>query len=188
MKMAVIVVTGTPGAGKTTVLNQALQSIKNFEVVNFGDEMFEHAKRMEIVDDRDDLRKQSPDIQREIQRIAAKNVSEKAKNSSIIVDTHCTIKTPKGYLPGLPFWVLEELMPKSIVLVEAEAEDIVSRRRNDEERIRDEEMTQAIEEHQRVNRAAAMAYARVCGATVKMIRNRENKLDEAVVEMIEALE
>jgi adenylate kinase len=185
--MAVIVVTGTPGAGKTTVLKKALESISNFNVVNFGDEMLSYAKKIGIVEDRDELRKQPLDIQREIQKKAAKNISEKAKNSHVIVDTHCTVKTPMGYLPGLPKWVLEELKPKTIVLVEADPEDIVNRRLMDAERTRDKEMTQEIREHQEMNRAVAMAYAMVSGATVKMIKNRENKLEDAAVEMMEAL-
>ncbi len=185
--MAVVVVTGTPGAGKSTVLTQVLQSVKNFKVINFGDEMLEYAKKKGIASNRDELRKKPPAVQREIQRMAAKSIARKAKNSSIIVDTHCTIKTPKGYLPGLPIWVLEELKPESILLVEAKAEEIVGRRKSDQNRVRDMEMTKAVEEHQNINRAAAMSYAMVSGATVKMIMNRENKLDDAVAEMIEAL-
>jgi adenylate kinase len=30
---------------------------------------------------------------------------------NVIVDTHCTVKTPKGYMPGLPAWVLKEIKP-----------------------------------------------------------------------------
>lgn len=185
--MAVVIVTGTPGAGKSTVLTQALESTKNFKVVNFGDEMFEFAKKKGLVKNRDEIRKKPPALQREIQKMAAKNISKKAENSSLIVDTHCTIKTPKGYLPGLPLWVLEELKPELILLVEAKPEEIVGRRQSDKGRIRDAELTQSIEEHQSMNRAVAMAYAMVSGATVKIIVNKENKLSEAVADMLEAL-
>ena len=33
-----------------------------------------------------------------------------------------------------------------------------------------------------MNRAAAMSYASLCGATVKIVFNHDNRLDEAVVQ------
>ncbi|MEE8168032.1 MAG: adenylate kinase [Candidatus Hydrothermarchaeales archaeon] len=182
--MGVIVVTGTPGAGKTTVLEGALKKRKGFEILNYGDAMFDYAKKKKIVTSRDELRKQLPETQREIQKMAARKISDNAVGASIIVDTHCTVKTLRGYLPGLPRWVLEELKPESIILVEAEAGAIVGRREKDTSRQRDEELVEAIAEHQELNRATAMAYAMFTGATVTIIKNRDGKLDEAIEEML----
>ena len=80
---------------------------------------------------------------------------------NVIVDTHCTIKTPQGYMPGLPEWVLRELKPTSIVLVEADPGEIYGRRARDTTRNRDPDSKEQIAEHQFMNRAAAMAYADV---------------------------
>jgi adenylate kinase len=185
--MKVVVVTGTPGAGKTTVLNGALERLKGFEIVNYGDEMLKVAEMERIVENRDEMRKLNPEIQKKIQKLAAKSIAEKAKNAPTIVDTHCCIKTPKGYLPGLPKWVIEELNPSQIILVEADPEEIIMRRVEDTTRVRDEEHLADVEEHQLMNRATAMAYAVYTGATVKIIKNHNNKLDEAVKDMEEAL-
>jgi adenylate kinase len=44
-----------------------------------------------------------------------------------------------------------------------------------------------IEEHQLMNRATAVAYAAISGATVRIIQNRDKGLKRAVDEMVEAL-
>ncbi len=184
----IVVVTGTPGAGKTTVLNKALEKVKDYVVVNYGDVMLEVAKSEGLVEHRDEMRKLPLETQRRIQKTAARKIAEMAKEKKIIVDTHCSIKTPKGYLPGLPKWVLEELKPDIIVLIEAYPEEIAGRRASDETRIRDAESVEKIKEHQEMNRAIAMAYAMFTGATVKIVENHDNKLEEAVDDLIKILE
>jgi adenylate kinase len=103
------------------------------------------------------------------------------------VDTHCTIKTPKGFMPGLPRWVLEDLQPDQFILIEADGDEILMRRVSDVTRSRDTERLEAINLHQKMNRAAAMSYAVYTGATVKIIPNHNQGLDEAVEILREAL-
>ena len=106
----------------------------------------------------------------------------------VIVDTHCTIKTPKGYLPGLPEWVSKKLKPTAIVVVEADPEEIYNRRANDPTRNRDPDSKEQIDEHQMINRAAAMACAALTGSTVKIVFNHDNAIDAAVKEAAPVLE
>lgn len=185
--MKLVVVAGIPGSGSTTVLMKALEHL-DYLHINYGDVMLEIAEKEGLVDDRDSIRKLSPDVQKEIQRKAAKNIKERSEQSNIIVDTHCTIKTPKGFLPGLPKWVLDELQPDMFVLLEANGDEILMRRINDTTRIRDLEKLSDIKLHQEMNRAVSMAYAVLTGATVKIIKNHDNKLDESVGEMIKTLQ
>jgi len=182
MDMKVVVVAGIPGSGSTTVLKHALEDL-DYINVNYGDVMLEIAKSEGLVEDRDQLRKLSPEKQKKIQKAAAKSIRERSKETNIIVDTHCTIKTPTGFLPGLPQWVLEELQPDMFVLIEADPEEIFMRRISDETRTRDIEMLKEIDLHQQMNRAAAIAYATLTGATVKIIENHNNRLENAVQEM-----
>lgn len=174
--MGVIVVTGIPGVGKTTVMKKAAEGL-DIEFVTFGTVMAEIAKELGYVKDRDDMRKLTLDEQRELQVKSAEKV-ESMKN--VILDTHCTIKTPQGYMPGLPKWVISRLKPQSIVLVEADPKEIYNRRKKDTSRNRDPDTTEEINEHQMINRAAAMAYSAISGATVKIVFNHDNKLDNAV--------
>jgi adenylate kinase len=186
--MKCVVVTGIPGVGKTTVLNAALEKLEEkFEIINFGDKMFEVAGKEGLVSNRDEMRKLPPEVQKDIQKLAAIAIAKRAEENNVIVDTHCTVKTPSGYLPGLPRWVLEELKPTHIVLVEADPEEIQRRRTSDATRVRDEDSVEEIAQHQEINRAAAMAYAMFTGATVKIVENHDNRLEEAVDQLVKAM-
>src|SRR5919197_5046679 len=125
--MAVVIITGVPGVGKSTVIDAA-QKAKGYKVVVYGTEMFTVAKAKGLVKDRDEMRRLDPIVQREIQESAAHAI---ANMGDVIVDTHCTIKTPKGFLPGIPAWVAQALKPRQVVLVEASPSEIVRRRNND---------------------------------------------------------
>jgi len=131
------------------------------------------------------MRKLTLEQQRELQIKTAQKVS---KMKNVIVDTHCTIKTTKGYMPGLPEWVIKKLKPDSIILVEADPKEIYNRRISDETRNRDPDSIEKIEEHQHMNRAIAMAYSSHTGATVKIIYNHDNKIIEAIEEAKPVLE
>lgn len=174
--MGVIVVTGIPGVGKTTVMKKAAEGM-DIQFVTMGTVMFEIAHEQGLVQDRDDMRKLTLEQQRELQIKAAEKVGS-MKN--VILDTHCSIKTPKGYMPGLPEWVVKRINPAAIVLVEADPEEIFNRRANDATRNRDPDSKEEIAEHQMMNRAAAMAYAALTGSTVKIVFNHDNALDNAV--------
>ncbi|HEC94944.1 MAG TPA: adenylate kinase, partial [Thermoplasmatales archaeon] len=123
--------------------------------------------------------------QKELQIKTAEAVAEMG---DVIVDTHCTIKTPQGYMPGLPEWVIKRLNPKTIVVVEADPEEIFNRRARDATRKRDPDTVEEIAEHQQINRAAVMAYAALSGATVKIVFNHDNALDDAVKQVAPVLE
>lgn len=171
--MGVVIITGVPGVGKSTVIDAA-QKAKSYRVVVYGTEMFNVAKARGLVKDRDEMRRLDPQIQREIQEQAAHAI---AQMGDVIVDTHCTIKTPRGYLPGVPAWVAQALKPKQFILVEASPKDIVARRNNDSTRARDPDSEDDIAEHQAINRGAAIAVATLTGATVGVVQNRTGDVE-----------
>lgn len=181
---SVIVVTGIPGVGKTTVMKKASEGM-NIDFVTMGTVMINIAKEKEIIKDRDEMRNLNLDQQRDLQVKTAEKIS---KMDEVIVDTHCTIKTPQGFMPGLPKWVINKLKPKTIVLVEANPEEIHKRRLNDKSRKRDSDTIEEIKQHQEINRAAAMAYSALSGSTVKIVFNHDKKLDEAVKQAKPVLE
>ncbi|MGN1362673.1 MAG: adenylate kinase [Methanobrevibacter sp.] len=185
--MKLVILTGIPGTGSTTVLNKTLEKV-DYLHLNYGDVMTQIAIDNGIVENRDQLRKLSPEVQKDIQRQAAVKIKKQSENKNIIVDTHCTINTPSGYLPGLPKWVLEELQPDMFILVEAYPDEIIYRRLNDDSRERDTEKAKDIQLHQELNRAASMAYAVLTGATVKIIQNHDNHLGSTVDKLAKLLD
>lgn len=178
--MGAIIVTGVPGVGKTTVMEAAAKAA-NLTVCVYGTEMFEVAKAKGLVKDRDEMRKLAPSVQREVQKAAAEAIAAKG---DVIVDTHCSIATGKGFLPGLPAWVLESLKPSTVVLVEATPAEIAGRRAKDQSRVRDADTPEAIDRHQTMNRAFAAAYATLTGATVATVYNHDGKVEDAIEQII----
>ena len=72
-------------------------------------------------------------------------------------------------------------------MVEANPDEIIYRRMNDDTRSRDVEKAKDIQLHQEMNRAASMAYATLTGATVKIIENHDNHLDSSVDKLVNVL-
>lgn len=181
--MPVVIITGVPGVGKSTVIDAA-QKAKGYKVVVYGTEMFNVAKARGLVKDRDEMRKLEPAVQREIQEAAAHAI---ANMGDVIVDTHCTIKTPRGFLPGVPAWVAQSLRPKQFILVEADPHEIVGRRQNDATRARDPDTADDIASHQAINRMAALTVATLTGATVAVVVNANGKVDATRDQIIRVL-
>jgi adenylate kinase len=184
-----IIITGVPGVGKTTVVNEALKKIKEegveYKSINFGTFMFEVAMNDKTVQDRDQMRTLDRAVQKRLQQRAAQAIAQVQGN--VLIDTHASVKTPKGYFAGLPEWVLREIMPDTIVLVEADDDQILMRRLTDETRSRDKEGARSIAEHQQFNRSIAAAYAMLTGCTVKIVINADYLLERAAEDMAAVL-
>lgn len=177
-----VIIAGVPGAGKTSIMNEVAKRT-NHSIVNYGTVMLEMARGRGLVDDRDEIRKLPIEVQKDLQKRAASKIGSM---ENIIVDTHLTIKTPSGYFPGLPEWVLREIKPDIIVVVEAEPHEIMRRRRNDASRKRDFETYEDIKEHLLANRYAAFACSVLTGAPVMILTNRDGMLEQAVQKFMEA--
>jgi len=184
-----VIITGVPGVGKTTVVNEALKKLKSegveYQSINFGTFMFEVAKSDNVVQDRDQMRTLDRAVQKRLQQRAAQAIAQITGN--VLIDTHASVKTPKGYLAGLPEWVLREIMPDIIVLVETDDDQILMRRLTDETRARDKEGSRSIGEHQQFNRSIAAAYAMMTGCTVKIVINADFLLERAADDMANVL-
>ena len=191
MSERIVIVTGVPGCGKTTLIREALKGLKSkgteYQVVNYGDVMLELMQSRTGVSDRDDMWKAPLGPYSTIQREAARRIARMARLKPVLVDTHCLVKKPEGYYPGLPKYVLEELRPESIIVIEAKPEEIAWRRTEDMSRSRAKELAEEIDEHQQLNRAATMAYSAISGASVMIIQNSNKGLKKAVDNIVSAL-
>ena len=189
----IIIVTGIPGTGKTTVCNVveklAEKAGVEINVINYGTFMVEKLQKYKRDLERDAIRKADLDFQRKLQKEVAEVVSEKIRqlNGITIIDTHMSIKTFEGYLPGLPFHVLQLLKPEMFVLIEAKPSEISSRRMKDVTRKRDEAVEEAVKQELLFSRLMAGACAVLTGAPVKIVINAEGKKEEAAKEVLKAL-
>lgn len=187
----VVVVSGVPGVGKTTVVTDGIRKVEdrlNVSLITYGSVMFEIAQKKRLVENRDDLRRLPIKKQREVQKLAGERIAAMSRSQVVVVDTHTLIQTAAGgFLIGLPKWVAEAIRPASIVLVEADPNNIASRRAKDASRTRDEQLIENIDAHQKLCRAAAIAVATLTGATVMILKNVEGKAEEASTAFAELL-
>jgi len=186
-----IILTGIPGVGKTTILNE-LQNIARergikLTLLNYGTVMNELLKKYGRKISRDAIRRQEISIQKKIQDRAAQILARKARSPITIIDTHMFIRTRTGLWSGLPEKVLSRLKPSLMVLVEAPPEEIVKRRRSDATRMRDDFAAKEVEFDLEWSRATASACAVSTGAPVKIICNQTGKQREAAEELFKLM-
>lgn len=184
-----VVVVGIPGVGKTTVISRTAEILNQrgiqTAVVVFGTMMFEEAGKLGI-NNRDEMRRQSIEVQRHMQNLAARRIAD-LKDNIVIVDTHIFINTNEGYYPGLPLHLLEVIKPTNIVMVAADPEEIVNRRRIDETRDRDIESVENIQYQLDLSKVMVATCSVLTGCPFIIIMNSNNKIDETTSNIVKAL-
>lgn len=184
-----VVVVGIPGVGKTTVISRTAEILNQrgtqTAVVVFGTMMFEEATKLGI-NNRDEMRRQSIEVQRHMQNLAARRIAD-LKDNIVIVDTHLFINTNEGYYPGLPLHLLEVIKPTNIVMVAADPEEIVNRRRIDETRDRDIESVEDIQYQLDISKVMVATCSVLTGCPFIIIMNSNNKIDETASNIVKAL-
>ena len=184
-----VVVVGIPGVGKTTVISRTAEILNQrgiqTAVVVFGTIMFEEAGKLGI-NNRDEMRRQSIEVQRHMQNLAARRIAD-LKDNIVIVDTHIFINTNEGYYPGLPLHLLEVMKPTNIVMIAADPEDIVNRRRIDETRDRDIESVENIQYQLDLSKVMVATCSVLTGCPFIIIMNSNNKIDETASNIVKAL-
>jgi len=179
---------GVPGCGKTSVMELAVKKLKEkYSVVTFGTLMFEILMKQKKVKTRDEMRKLSDKVQSDIQKQTAQKIAEMAKKENVIVDTHCSIKTPKGYLIGMPENILKKIAPSQIILVESSAKEIYERRMKDDTRARDDDSVEKIDFQQEINRILALSFCTLTGAVFTIVKNKTGHLLNSSKELAEVI-
>ena len=187
------VVTGIPGVGKTTVLNEltdiAHQNKLDLAVLNYGTIMNEILRDLGKELHRDDMRVQTIETQRKVQELAANEINNRASQHKVLViDTHMFIRTTAGMWAGLPQNLLQKLRPQVLVLIETDPEQIAERRTSDSERRRDQTLSSEIAFDLEWSRATAAASAVTTGAPVKIIRNEPGKQKQAALDLYQVIQ
>ncbi|NPA22384.1 MAG: adenylate kinase [Candidatus Micrarchaeota archaeon] len=187
----ILVITGLPGAGKTTLLNEVSKNNGDLIIISFGSLMLEVAQKEFGIQHRDEMRKKLTAEQIEyLQELAVDRINEIEKENPdkiILVDTHASVKTPYGFMPGIHDIMLQKMKIKGFIYITTDHEEILERRRRDASRYRDLEDILHLRLHDNMNLAVLTACSIRIGSPVKIILNREGKLQEAVKELEELL-
>ena len=184
-----VIIVGIPGVGKTTVIttvfNKLTEQQVNTKHMVFGTAMFEEAQKIGVTE-RDDMRKLSTDKQKQLQISAATSIS-KHEDDIVLVDTHLFIKTPNGYPPGLPDYILKALSPTHVILIEGTSEEVIKRRQNDPTRARDAATAYSVELENSIARSMLSTCSILTGATINIIRNEQGQSDLAADQIVTSL-
>lgn len=185
-----VIIVGVPGVGKSTIISNAIATLlkkgTTLNTVVFGSVMFEEAKKLGI-NDRDQIRKQTIDVQQRLQNMTADHISS-LNDSIVVVDTHLFIKTQSGYYPGLPMSLILKLNPERLILITANSEEILNRRKNDSTRTRDLISVDEIKRDIEVSLSMISSLSILTGAPFEIIYNHDNMIDSATSLLVELLE
>ena len=184
-----VIIVGVPGVGKSTIINNATETLMkkgtSVKTVVFGSVMFEEAKKLGI-NDRDELRKQTIDIQQRLQNMAAEHISN-LDDSIVFVDTHLFIKTQSGYYPGLPMNLILKMNPQRLILVTANSNEILNRRKKDTTRTRDLISDDEINRDIQVSLSMISSLSILTGAPFEIIYNHDDMIESATSQLVELL-
>lgn len=184
-----VIIVGVPGVGKSTIISNATATLNKkgttLNTVVFGSVMFEEAKKLGI-NDRDQIRKQTIDVQQRLQNMTADHISS-LNDSIVVVDTHLFIKTQSGYYPGLPMSLVLKLNPERLILITANSEEILNRRKNDSTRTRDLISDDEIKRDIEISMSMISSLSILTGAPFEIIYNHDNMIDSATSLLVELL-
>ncbi len=184
-----VVIVGIPGVGKTSLVTRIVELINSEKhcasVHSYGTVMMDEAETTQI-SDRDNLRHLPVSKQKELQKQAAKKISE-LTDDVVFVDTHAFISTAEGFYPGLPYHVIQILEPTHLIAISARPEEIYNRRMKDDTRNRDKISIEAIKKELAVQDAMLASCSVLSGSPLKVILNNEGKIDEAAQNVIDAI-
>ncbi len=184
-----VVIVGIPGVGKTSLITKIAELIKEknktVSVHSYGTVMFEEAKKMGIKN-RDELRTLPIVKQKQLQKMAAEKLSN-LSDDVIFIDTHAFISTTAGFYPGLPNHVIQIIQPTNFIAITASPDEIHNRRMEDETRDRDPISIEDIKKELAVQDAMLSSCSVLSGSPMKVIFNHEGKIEEAAVNVIDAI-
>ena len=185
-----IVIVGIPGVGKTTVVSKVLDILrsrgKEAIVINYGTVMLEQAAKIYDLKSRDEMRKLSIEVQRELQVHAATAIS-RMYDEIVIVDTHLFISTKEGFWPGIPMDVLQALKPTNLIMVTASPVEILNRRENDLTRTRDEASEESLQRELDAANSLLFASTVITGCPALVAVNSEGHIEQTAETIVNAI-
>jgi adenylate kinase len=138
------------------------------------------------INDRDELRKLKIDVQEKLQNKAAEHISS-LNDSIVFVDTHLFIKTQSGYYPGLPMNLILKMNPQKLILITANPDEILNRRKKDTTRTRDLISDDEINRDIQVSLSMISSLSILTGAPFEIIYNHDDMIGSATSQLVELL-
>lgn len=178
MPNKIVFVCGSPGAGKTTIVN-SLATSKNYRVLNVGTLMTERAIKEGYVKNRDELRFLS---NKKLSKLRTEMLNSLSKmNGNIILDSHATVQQNGRYLPGITLNDIKHLGGLAgFVYIDAFTNDIVKRRKGDRTRRRENERQDLIDVQRLVNLSVLSSCSVYLNIPLYVVFNEQGMLEASI--------
>ncbi len=176
----IVILTGTPGAGKTSILKIVKARSKGYKVVGVGVEMLKIAnERSNKLADRDAIRNLSSEEIAKLRAKACERINKMTGN--IVLDTHASVKKGDRYVMG---FFVDELLRfknlKALIYIDSKSHDIVLRRARDHSREREIESVEELEQQKEINLGLLATYAAHKHCPIYIVRNEQDNLEKAI--------
>ena len=159
----VVVVTGVPGVGKTTLCRRVSEDV-GYNYINYGDLMLDIAKSKDLASTDFEMFSLDIDTQQEIWEGAALKIKDMDR---VLVDLHGVDQSSIGYILSLP---IEIISPDIIVVIESSKDNILQRRHKDtKERITD--TIKSLKEHINILRTSMAICSAILGCNLIVLEN-----------------
>jgi adenylate kinase len=139
--------------------------------------MFEESKGMRLKN-RDEMRKLSVEEQRRLQEKVASRIAT-IRDDFVIIDTHLLVNTDEGYYPGIPMHLLETIKPSNIIMIAADPQEVLNRRKQDQSRKRDILPEVEVQNELNISKVLIACCSVVSGSPFLTIMNNNNEIDKA---------
>ncbi len=173
----IVIVAGTPGAGKTTIVDAVAKG--KYKSINIGDLMTEIAIRKKYCKTRDEVRYLSNEETVELRNHAIKHIAK--MKGELIIDTHATVQQHWRFVPGIPISDLKLLRNvRGIIYIDVDIDTLIKRRKHDNwERTREDEDRSLIATQRTVNISVLAFTAAYLNIPLYIIDNKEGQFAES---------
>jgi len=169
----VVVVTGVPGVGKTSLCRRICHELE-YNYVNYGDLMLEIAQNRDLASTDHDMFALPIDLQHDIWKSTALKIKD-LKN--VVIDLHGVDQSQIGYIISLP---LEIIYPDLIIVIEA-SEDKILFRRNEDSKERIIDSLYSLKQHKWFLRTTMAICSVIFGCNLSILNN--DNFDDCLTKM-----
>lgn len=177
-----VLITGVPGAGKTSIAAGISESIPDVEICEFGQLMAKIGKKQNLLSSYRDLSSLRLAVRARLQIAAARDVAR--LNQPVAIVAHVIVRAPEGYVEGLPALALSHLRLTGIIVITSDPPEI-SDRRSVRVSNRDGEDSILINSHQELVRQRALGIAQHHKIPIGYVTNITGELPKAISDAIQ---
>jgi adenylate kinase len=168
-----VVVTGVPGVGKTTLCRSVSKNL-NYNYVNYGDLMLEITKSRDLASTDLEMFSLDIEIQHEIWKTAALKIKDL---KDVLVDLHGVDQSSIGYIISLPI----EIIKPDIILVIESSKDKIFRQRDKDSKKRIIDTIGSLKEHMDILRNTMASCSVILGCNLAVLKNDD--FEECLIQM-----